>query len=118
MLWDLIQQSRIERAERSASNAGQKAELQAIEQRDLTRQVEHLTLACQAMWELLRDHSGLTEGQLERKMKEIDERDGRRDGRISRRLRDCPACGRPVPSHLARCVSCSARMPKEHAFES
>ena len=44
--------------------------------RSLEASVDHLALACQAMWELLRGQVGVTEEQLLAKMKEVDLRDG------------------------------------------
>ena len=45
------------------------------------------------MWELLREHSELSENDIENKILEIDNRDGRIDGKIATQTKTCQACG-------------------------
>ena len=85
--------------------------------RSLEASVDHLALACQAMWELLRGQVGVTEEQLLAKMKEVDLRDGALDGRIRPVLIKCPACGKPSNSKNSSCMYCGAVIPKRHVFE-
>lgn len=117
MLWEIHQQGQIHSANRSAERAERKSENlgQKIEQ--LQRQVNHLTLACQSMWELLRDYSEITEDDLEAKILEVDLRDGRTDGKIGTSVLTCQACGKPTNSKRATCIICGAPMKKPHIFE-
>lgn len=92
MLWDAYQQTRIADAERSAESAESKVDRCARNVEDLQRHMERLSLACQAMWELLRSCSDLTEDDLEKKILEIDGRDGNVDGKMGVQPLDCPAC--------------------------
>jgi hypothetical protein len=61
-MWDLIQHFQIEKAREEAQDAAASVHSQNIRIEAVDDPIERLTLACQAMWELLRDHSGLTEG--------------------------------------------------------
>ena len=78
---------------RTADRAMSKADPHAADIAEVRRQVDRFTLACRAMWELLRDRSGLTEQDLEAKIPEIDSRAGRIDGRMTRQPAECSACG-------------------------
>ncbi|MBT3278289.1 MAG: hypothetical protein HN909_06870 [Phycisphaerales bacterium] len=82
----------------------------------LARRVDKLTMACMAMWELIRDQTTLTEEDLIAKMREIDLRDGSEDGKLTLRVRNCPACNRPVGPRSDQCLYCGADMPSETAF--
>lgn len=90
----------------------------ALEARVLADRLERLQLACQAMWELIRDRTQLTEQDLENKILEIDVRDGKIDGQISTQALECHACGRPTNSKRATCVICGAPLNRQHKFES
>ncbi|MEZ5302285.1 MAG: hypothetical protein R3F11_16870 [Verrucomicrobiales bacterium] len=83
----------------------------------LHRRVERLALSCQAMWELLREHTPLSEAQLREKILEVDRRDGRVDGQIAPKMVNCPRCGRPTSKTRQSCLWCGEIVPHEHAFE-
>ena len=83
--------------------------------RDAQRQAEfhedrlnRLTLICQALWELLRDRGELTEEDLITKISEIDLRDGRADGKISKQIKHCPKCDRVMSPRHQKCMYCGA----------
>ena len=86
--------------------------------RDIGNQVERLSLACQAMWELLRENTQLTEQDLENKILEVDARDGDIDGKIGTQSLTCHNCGRPTHSKREFCVMCGAPLRRQHKFES
>ncbi|MEM6886363.1 MAG: hypothetical protein AAF571_15185 [Verrucomicrobiota bacterium] len=79
--------------------------------------MERLTLACQSMWELLRDRTDFTEADLEEKMLEIDLRDGQADGKIGMQLIQCPSCNSKTNSRRTHCLMCGAPLDKQHVFE-
>jgi hypothetical protein len=116
MLWDVYQQARIAGAERTAESAESKVERSARTVEDLQRHVDRLSLACQALWELLRERSDLTEDDIERKMLEIDGRDGTVDGKIGVQALDCPSCGRKTSSKRNSCVMCGAPIKRPYPF--
>jgi hypothetical protein len=85
---------------------------------DLASRVDRLTLACVAMWELLREQTQLTDEQLLEKVREVDLRDGQLDGKISnKQLRRCQQCDRVMSPRHARCIYCGADNPTFCAFD-
>lgn len=117
MIWEAYQQGKITNAERTADRAQAKADRYADDINRMQRHVERISLACQAMWELLRDHSDLSEEDIERKILEIDGRDGKVDGKMSMQTLDCPSCGKPTNSKRDCCVMCGAPLKRQHQFE-
>ncbi len=83
---------------------------------DLQQRLESLTLATQALWELLRAQGRFTDQDLQEKMLEVDLRDGEADGKITSSVVNCPSCGRRGRSSRRRCVYCGAEMPAHHLF--
>lgn len=78
---------------------------------DLKRKVEGLSLACQAFFEILQSHIGLTESAILQKMQEIDERDGKLDGKTAAPVLECIECGRKSNASRTTCVYCGAPLP-------
>jgi len=116
MLWDNYQPMRVGAAERAAESAEAKVERYAREFDNLQRHVDRLSLACQALWELIQSCSDLTEQDLEKKILEIDGRDGCVDGKMSAQVLDCPSCGRKTSSKRSSCVMCGAPIKRPYAF--
>ncbi|MEM8493969.1 MAG: hypothetical protein AAF663_01120 [Planctomycetota bacterium] len=67
---------------------------------------DRLHLVCMAMWSLLEDKLGVTEEELVAKVMELDLRDGTMDGKVTRTVKKCEACGRPVHPRHQRCLYC------------
>lgn len=116
MLWEHYQQTRIASAERIAESAEAKVERYGRMIDDLQRHMDRLSLACQAMWELLRECSDLTEADLEKKILEVDGRDGCVDGKMGTQAIDCPACGRKTSAKRNTCVMCGAPIKRGSQF--
>ncbi|MBM3822088.1 MAG: hypothetical protein FJ404_04200 [Verrucomicrobia bacterium] len=83
----------------------------------MKRKADALTIACQALWELLRRNSDLSDDLLIRTMEEIDLRDGKQDGKITRRPVPCPKCRRNSQSGRSHCLYCGELLPVVHVFE-
>ena len=62
----------------------------------LELRLQALELSCAAMWTLLKEKNGYTDEELVAAITEIDGRDGKVDGKISRAERICPTCNRKV----------------------
>jgi hypothetical protein len=108
---------RVGAAERAAESAESKVERYAKEVDNLQRHVDRLSLACQALWELIQSCSDLTEQDLEKKILEIDGRDGSWTGRLVLRcLIARPADARPARS--AAHVSCAAHPSNDHTHSA
>ena len=115
--WDVFQHFQIEKARQDAQLAGAKAEGQGARIDYVDDRVERLTLACQAMWELLRDCSDLTEDHLRAKILEVDARDGQVDGKIGHEVIDCPHCQQKTSTRRSRGVFCGQPVKASHAFK-
>ena len=116
-LWQAYQSGQIAEAKTDAAEAKMQTAQYSDRVHNLEASVGHLALACQAMWELLRERVGVTEEQLYAKMTEVDVRDGALDGRMRPVLTKCPACGKPSNSKNSSCMYCGAVIPKRHVFE-
>ncbi len=103
-------------AEQAASRAENKVESLVAEIRQLQTRVDRLALACQGLWELLRENTDFTEEELEKKILEIDMRDGKTDGKIGTQIVQCPACGSNTNSRRPNCVMCGAALPQQYKF--
>lgn len=116
-LFDLYQQRQIGDASARAADAKGKADQLRYEVNALKRKADTLTLACQALWEIVRSQAGISDEVLLAKMQEIDARDGRLDGKISGTLVPCPTCGRNGNAARKTCLYCGTEMPVRHVFE-
>lgn len=116
-IWDLQQDGRIAKAESDATNA--KYEVASSKHRidELEFALNRMSLASQAMWELLRDRLGITEEELSAKVKEIDLRDGVQDQKITTTLMKCTRCGHTLNTKSRRCIYCGETVPKPNAFQ-
>jgi hypothetical protein len=111
------QQQEAARADFKVRKVSSKIETLAEEVGSLQQRVERLTLTCQAMWELIKDNTDLTEEELFVKMTEIDLRDGKLDGKLGQQVLICSNCGRKVSSKRSTCFYCGYALAKNSAFE-
>jgi hypothetical protein len=114
MIWD--SQQRYEDAQSAAERAQSKSEHLGAELKALQRQVDRMALACQAMWEIISENSDFKEEDLEKKMLEIDLRDGKSDGKIGASVLNCPSCGAKTNSRRPTCIICGAPVTSPHKF--
>lgn len=82
-------------------------------------QHERLKLVTMAMWEMIRDHTGLMESDLKRYVEMVDLKDGKRDGKIKTvdELRACSSCKRDILRSSLVCVYCGKPVPLKSAFD-
>ena len=66
---------------------------------EIDHQIERLNLLNQALWEILSERIGISREELERKIEEVDMRDGRLDGRMRHHALRCPTCQRDLGAH-------------------
>jgi len=109
-------QNRYDEAQSAAERAENKSDHIGAELKALQRQVDRMALACQALWEIIREHSDFKEEDLEKKMLEIDLRDGKTDGKIGALVLNCPACGSKTNSKRPTCIICGAPVISPHRF--
>ena len=85
--------------------------------RDLEEALARSNLVAQALWEILREKLALSEEELLARVAEVDQRDGRRDQRMSPQLGSCPHCQRTVNTRHRKCIFCGEELPRSHAFQ-
>lgn len=116
-LWELFQHQKINQAEHSAQSAKLTAQANLEGIAYMRSQIDTLTLANQAMWELLSERHGLTEHDLRQKMEEVDLRDGKLDGKLTRtEIKQCNECGHKVGKHRENCYWCGANLIIDTSF--
>ena len=85
--------------------------------RELSAAIDKLILITRAMWEITAKEKGLTDEDLINKVNEIDLRDGKADGKITRAIRQCPSCGRNLFVGHRKCLYCGAEDVGGNPFE-
>ena len=123
MFWDLYQNWQIAEttttasiAQSTARNAQTNVDGLARKVKHLEEQVERLTLGSMALAELLRDRLGVPQAEIEAKVQEIDLRDGKLDGKLSRPAPVCPGCQRTNSPQRSACLYCGKPLPMDTAF--
>lgn len=109
-LWDVFQHRQIQKADEKADvarlDAKQTKDRLHFETQRIEAKIDGLALICEALWETLRENTNLTDLDIQRKIEEIDLRDGRRDGRISGSPTVCKGCNRPAHTRQVTCMYC------------
>lgn len=103
---DMHQYRRIDQAEAKASRAENKANQFEYRIDELERRANRTALACQALWEILSERLEISIEDVYERMKDIDLRDGKTDGKIKGQVTKCQNCGRAVNSAHPKCVYC------------
>ena len=117
LFWNLSQERRLKAMGRENSSTDRMAGRTAEELDRLRGDVDRLTLACAAMWTLVKEH-GHSEEDLAARMQALDMRDGRLDGKLAPDVVTCPGCGRKSRPARKNCMYCSAELPRGTAFGS
>ncbi len=117
LLFDLWQQREIQNTRQVAERASERNSQTRDDIHSLSRKIETLALTNQALYEILRDHLGITEAQVIQKMKEIDRRDGSTNGMMNPVLASCRKCGRQVNTSMKKCIHCGEGVTEGHLFQ-
>jgi hypothetical protein len=117
LFWELRQQRMIREAEGEAHDAKRKAASVRSQVADLRSAFDKMLLINRALWEFLAERTGLTEEQLVEKVNEIDLRDGQLDGKLTKRVRECPSCHRTLYKGHRHCLYCGAEDPGADVFD-
>jgi hypothetical protein len=100
-------------ADRRITSTGDK--LHELEQR-----YERMSLVTNALWQLLKAHTGLTDTDLKKYIEKVDLADGVRDGKITRAkgAMDCPHCSRRVLKSATVCAWCGGKLSSGDPFQA
>lgn len=82
----------------------------------LEQQVDRLSLICEAMFELIKTRTDITDTELLGQMAELDLSDGAADGKVTRPPVMCPHCNRPNSRRRELCLYCGEAI-KSKPFE-
>lgn len=114
----MFQSSRISQASSNTEDANRLAsraekETTRFEHRltQLEKQNERLSLAIMALAEIVATQPNVTNDMIEAKMREIELRDGKLDGRLQRPAKQCGACHRTSNAQWTTCLYCGERLP-------
>lgn len=116
MFWELYQQSNIRNAHSSAGRARATADQASRQGERLEEKVDALALACQSLWEIVRETTDFTEDHLLAKMEQIDLRDGKSDGKMSPVGQTCDDCGRKTSRRRDNCIYCGEQIGPSEVF--
>ena len=77
----------------------------------LETRLDYLELACAGLWKILKERHGYSDDELVSAIQEVDARDGKVDGKVSRVARACPHCQRTLLTRDApRCSWCGGTL--------
>jgi hypothetical protein len=116
-MWDMHRIDRLAEAQSEASRAKDEVATYRNRIRDLEFSLNRMALMSQAVWELVSGRLGISENELLSRVSEIDLRDGVADGRMTAKVSNCSACGRPVNTKRSRCIYCGTAVEKPHVFQ-
>jgi hypothetical protein len=88
--------------------------------RELEQRYERMSLVTNALWQLLKAHTGLTDADLKKYIETVDLSDGIRDGKMARNkgAMDCPKCSRRVLKSATVCAWCGETLTSGDPFHS
>ena len=114
ILWEAYQQGEIVNASATAGSAKQLARSAGDRAHygimRLEAKIDALALVSQALIEILEKRGGVTQKELEAKIKDIDLRDGRLDGKLTGGPIACQKCNRPGHTRQQVCMYCSTTL--------
>ena len=112
--FDIFQQYKIDQVRNEALSHADEAKYKAtgnsINIRELENKIDHLSLVCMAMSELL-EEVGFSKKMLLAKIEEIDLRDGKLDAKLARSNK-CSNCSRVIAVRHVNCLYCGAKINK------
>ncbi len=119
ILWDLHQHQQIEENKNAIDDVKNEA-VQLGEKLYIPyfKELNKLTLICQAMWSLIEERTDLTEKDLLNRVTELDLKDGKLDGKYTTPPVDCPKCGAKICKKYNRCLFCGQEAPEGSAFNA
>jgi len=79
----------------------------------LEQKFDRIALMTIALTEIVQERLGIESKEVEAKLREIDERDGKLDGRLSppKSLKTCPVCSRINGGTRTNCLYCGVLLP-------
>jgi hypothetical protein len=117
-MWDIFQEIRINDLRARQGDAESSLRSASGDLSDLDRHVRKLALVSQALYEILKERTGITDEELRRKIDQIDMRDGALNGRVDQTPLKCPKCSVSVTPGALHCHGCGAKVAPKYPFEA
>ena len=96
----------------SAQEAASEARRAATKADQVHFDIERLLMITEALWTILKEKYGLDDTELQRRVAEIDMRDGKLDGKLARSAPvKCTHCGKSLMKRRPRCIYCGHPAP-------
>jgi predicted Zn-ribbon and HTH transcriptional regulator len=114
---DIYYQARLNDISHRQSDLKSESTSLDYEVKQLRRLISKMALANQALYELLKTQTGITDEELRLKIREIDKRDGVEDGNLNAKPLLCPKCGTTVTAGSIKCHQCEATIAPRYPFE-
>lgn len=114
IFWDIHQQHQINSVSASTDRVAGQSERMSVELRDMRRELNRVTIACQALWELVRENTDITEAMMAERMQDVDLRDGVADGKMGPQIIACASCGAKTNTRRGHCVMCGETVQGDH----
>lgn len=116
-MWDLFQEIRLNDHRMRQHSIESDTERNRGDLFSLSRQVAKMALVNQALYELLKEKNGITDEDLRRKIREVDQRDGVEDGDLKAAPLRCPKCQSTVTAGALACMACGATVAPKYPYE-
>jgi hypothetical protein len=119
-IFDVYQQGKIAGLGSLQADTGRRVTNTGDKLRELEQRYERMSLVTNALWQLLKAHTGLTDADLKKYVEKVDLADGVRDGKVTRNkgAMDCPKCSRRVLKSATVCAWCSENLISGDPFHS
>ncbi|WP_010250025.1 zinc ribbon domain-containing protein [Acetivibrio cellulolyticus] len=105
-------------AKLDALEAKSKAREASTEVTYLKLKVEKLMIITEALWMILKETTKHTDEELKEKIRQIDLKDGKLDGKVAAELPDkCPKCGQILQKNKLNCIYCGAEIISTDVFK-
>jgi hypothetical protein len=108
--------AKMAKAESEATGARASARKLRSHIAELEERIDQMALKCQALWEIVREATDLSDFDIEQRINEIDLRDGVADGKITKKVQQCGRCGRTVSMRHSRCLYCGETVKGGEVF--
>jgi ribosomal protein L32 len=88
------------------------------EVRYLKYKYEKLILVTEALWEIVKEHTKCTDEELKEKIKQIDMKDGKLDGKVAEPPpKKCKKCGQTMQNNRTVCIYCGTENKNDDVFK-
>lgn len=100
-----------------ALDAKAKAREANTEVMQLKLKMEKVMMITEALWMLLKETNKFTDEDLKERIRQVDLRDGKLDGKVAAELPNkCPKCGQTLQKNMNACFYCGAQIIDKEVF--